>query len=198
MVDEEFDLDIEPVVIESGTKDFKKDLYKKFGRDRFCSIRPWIEANKIVVDIGQFDPDSGKLKSASNAFLDIVKFGTYLRAVTNCVAMNIYRKDSRMQVETDEGVTFFGGGQIDGRPVSRIFKAQYWKTGDSFDPSAFMWKIGHFEGTEQGKGIIAPNFKAPLSVDSIKMTRIEIAEISYSIDMFLTGHVARNSDWYDV
>jgi len=102
-----------------------------------------------------------------------------------------------MGTSTPESFVSYGGTSADGQPISRIFKAQYWQSGDNVDPSAFMWKIGHFKARKSDSGAFIPDMKSPISVDSIKVTRQDIVSISYLLDLALTSHVVNNTDWYD-
>lgn len=176
-------------------KEYDQDLYKKVTRakdiGRFVAVRPLFDIGKVIVDIGQFDANN-KLVSSSICYLDMIKFGAYLRAVTNGNAENIYVPDKWNMMDTVEGLTVFGGSG----EVARIFKAGYWPAGDGHDKNNFQWKVGHFKGTKQGPGIIKPDFKAILSSDSIKVTRQDVAEISYALDTALVAHASRNPKWY--
>ena len=69
---------------------------------------------------------------------------------------------------------------------------------DARNEAAFIWKSGHFKARKSDSGAFIPDMKAPVSVDSIKVTRTELVSISYLLDLCLHSHVANNIDWYEV
>lgn len=190
----------EHVVDPNKPATYTNDLYKKWFRSKtqngFVSIKPWFEALKLKIDIGKTSPD-GKLLSSTNVFVDAVDFGAYLRAITLGTADTLFPQNDRMGVPTPEGFVSYGGSTIEGKPVSRIFKAHYWQSGENVDPSAFAWKCGHFAARKSDTGAFIPDMKSPISVDLIKVTRQDIASISYLVDMAVISHVAQAKDWYN-
>lgn len=186
---------------DKGTnKDFQPDLYKKWFRSKsqngFLAIKPWFQALKMKIDIGKTSPD-GKLLSSTNVFVDAVDLAAYLRCICNGTAKNIFPANERMGVPSDEGFVSYGGANIEGKPVSRIFKAHYWQNSEQFDESAFVWKCGHFAARKSDSGAFIPDMKSPISVDFIKVTRQDIASISYLLDLAMGSHVANNTDWFN-
>ena len=179
---------------------YTNTLYKKWFKSKsqsgFVSIRPWFQGMKFSVDIGKTNPD-GKLESSTNCFLDAVDFAAYLKAIVSGAAVSNFPANERLGTATPESFVSYGGGNINGQPISRIFKAQYWQSGETFDQSAFMWKIGHFKARKSDSGAFIPDMKSPLSVDSIKVTRQDIVSISYLLDLALISHAVNNTDWYD-
>jgi hypothetical protein len=179
---------------------YNNTLYKKWFKSKtqsgFVSIRPWFQGMKFSIDIGKTNP-SGKLESSTNCFVDAVDFAAYLRAIVTGNAVTNFPANERMGTSTPESFVSYGGSTSDGQPISRIFKAQYWQSGENVDPSAFMWKIGHFKARKSDSGAFIPDMKSPLSVDSIKVTRQDIVSISYLLDLALTSHVVNTTDWYD-
>jgi hypothetical protein len=183
-------------------KTYDKDLYKKWFRSKtqsgFLSIRPWFQGLKLRVDIGKTSSD-GKLLSSTNVFLDIVDFGAYLKAITNGTAELAYPLNDRLGVPTPEGFVSYGGAKVDGKPISRIFKAHHWQNADqSYDPNSFVFKSGHFNARMSDSGAFIPDMKNPLSVDSIKVTRQDIHSISYITDLAIISHVSNKTDWYEI
>lgn len=179
---------------------YNNTLYKKWFKSKsqsgFVSIRPWFQGMKFSVDIGKTSPE-GKLLSNTNCFLDAVDFAAYLKAIVNGTAVSNFPANERMGTNTPESFVSYGGGNVNGQPISRIFKSQYWQSGESYDQSAFMWKIGHFKARKADSGAFIPDMKSPLSVDSIKVTRQDIVSISYLLDLSLISHAVNNTDWYD-
>jgi len=190
-------LDDPPAAPPQQQQAFEKDLYKKWFRTKdragFVSLRPFFKAGKVVIDIGKADPNSSALLSSSEAYVDVVQLGTYLRAIVEGRAAKLYPKSDYLKVDTDEGLTIFGGKGT----LSRVFKAHHWPGKDkgTYDSSAFQWKVGHFEGKESSNGLIMPDWQKPKSVDSIKVTRTDIAEISYTLDIALQAYAVQNKDW---
>jgi len=182
-------------------KEFAKPLYKKWFRSKtqtgFLSITPWNEALKLKIDIGKTSPD-GKLISSTAVFVDTVDFAAYLKSIANANAFINYPQNDRLGIPTNEGFVSYGGSVIDNKPVSRIFKAHYWSSGESYDDSAFAWKCGHFAARKSESGAFIPDMKTPLSVDSIKVSRQEICSISYLIDLSMISYVSNKTDWFSI
>jgi hypothetical protein len=183
-----------------GKKSYEKDLYKKWFRSKtqsgFLSIRPWFDGLKLRIDIGKTSAE-GKLISSTNVFVDIIDFGAYLKAITNGTAALAYPANEKMGVPTAEGFVSYGGAKIDGKPISRIFKAHYWQNGDNYDSTSFVFKTGHFEARMADSGAFIPDMKNIISFDSIKVTRQDIHSISYIVDLAIMSHVSNKTDWYD-
>jgi hypothetical protein len=183
----------------SNPQQYENDLYKKWFRSKsqsgFLALRPWYKALKLKVDIGKTSPE-GKLISSTNVFVDIIDFAAYLSAIANCTAVNNFPANDRMGIPTDEGFVSYGGGMIDNKPVSRIFKAHYWQSGDTYDSSSFVWKCGHFAARKSDSGAFIPDMKQMISMDSIKVTRQDVCSISYLVDLALNSYTSNNIDWY--
>jgi hypothetical protein len=189
-------------VSEDNQKSYEKDLYKKWFRSKtqsgFLSIRPWFQGLKLRVDIGKTSSD-GKLISSTNVFLDIVDFGAYLKSITNGTAETAYPANEKLGLPTSEAFVSYGGAKIDGKPISRIFKAHHWQNADnSFSSDSFVFKSGHFSARMSDSGAFIPDMKNPISVDSIKVTRQDIHSISYIVDLAIISHVTNRTDWYEI
>jgi hypothetical protein len=185
---------------ENKPANYTQDLYKKWFRSKsqngFVSIKPWMDALKLKIDIGKTSPE-GKLLSSTNVFVDAVDFGAYLRSIVNGTAVRNFPANDRAGIPTAEGYASYGGAVIDGKPVSRIFKAHYWQSGETVDENGFAWKCGHFAARKSDSGAFIPDMKSPISVDLIKVTRQDICSISYLIDLAMISHVAQAKDWYN-
>ena len=188
-------------VFSKDDKDYENDLYKKWFRSKtqsgFLSISPWFTGMKLKIDIGKTSPD-GKLLGHTQLYVDAVDFAAYLKSITLGTAADIYPANDRLGIPTPEAYASYGGGKIDGKPVSRIFKAHHWSSGDTYDSNAFVWKAGHFTARVSDSGAYIPDMKSPISVDSIKVTRQDISSISYIVDLALYSYVANNQHWYEV
>jgi hypothetical protein len=185
----------------SDNKEFNQELYKKWFRSKtqsgFLAIRPWHQALKMKLDIGKTSPE-GKLISSTAVFVDAIDFAAYLKSITTGNAVTNYPQNEKMGVPTNEGFVSYGGAVIDGKPISRIFKAHYWQSSESYDSTSFVWKCGHFAARKSDSGAFIPDMKSPLSVDQIKVTRQDICSISYLMDLSLTSYVTNNQDWYEI
>lgn len=189
-----------PSPSDTQNKEYQTDLYKKWFRSKsqsgFLAVRPWFDALKFKIDIGKTSPD-GKLLSSTNVFVDAVDFAAYINSIVNGTAKINYQSNERMGVPTAEGFVSYGGGMIDNKPVSRIFKSHYWQSGESYDETAFVWKCGHFAARKSDSGAFIPDMKQMISADSIKVTRQDICSISYLVDLALSSYVSNNTDWYE-
>lgn len=181
-----------------GDKDYGTDLYKKWskagGTGRVLSIRPWLEAGKISIDIGETVEAGGKarMKGHTLVWTNILGLATYLSAVRDGRGAQLYPANAKAGVPTPEGFVYYGGGKIEGKPVSRILKIHHWQSGDNnFDDAAFVWKCGHFSARTSSTGAYIPDMSKVLSINSIKVTRTEMAEIAYSVNLALINHASR-------
>jgi hypothetical protein len=197
----DLNLDEEPTFVADNDKKIVPDLYKKWFKSPsasgFLSVKPLLGIGKFRIDIGATGSDA-TLKSHTETFVDPILFAVYLRSISSGSGRSIYIANPKMGVPTDEGVAFYGGGTgSDGKPISRIFKSHYWRKGDSeYDPSAFVFKCGHFRANKSSSGAFLPDMSTPLSTDSIKVTRVELAEISYRVDLCLNTYAHLNPEWY--
>lgn len=186
---------------DSTKKEYDPPLYKKWFRSKtqsgFLSIKPWFAGLKFNVDIGKTSA-AGKLESSTACFVDAVDFAAYLKSIANGTAAINYPASSRLGTTHPESFVSYGGAVINNQPVSRILKIQYWTSNDQVDTSSFIWKNGHFKARKSESGAFIPDMKSPISVDSIKVTRQEIASISYLLDLSLISNVTNNVDWYAV
>jgi hypothetical protein len=201
MLDLNFD---ETPVIEENTDNDKKitpDLYKKWFKSPnasgFLSVKPLLNIGKFRIDIGATGQDSS-LKSHTETFVDAVLFAVYLRSIVAGTAETLYLANAKLGVPTNEGIAFYGGGKgQDGKPISRIFKSHWWRKGENeYDRSSFVFKCGHFKANQSSSGAFLPDMSSPLSTDSIKVTRIEMAEISYRVDLAISGYASSNQEWF--
>jgi hypothetical protein len=199
----DLNFDEQPVIENDNTdKKIIPDLYKKWFKSSsvggFVSIKALLTIGKFRIDIGSTGSDAS-LKSHTETFVDSILFATYCRAVVGGYAKTLYTSNAKLGVPTDEGVVFYGGGTgSDGKPISRIFKSHYWRKGESdYDSSSFVFECGHFKANKSPSGAFLPDMTSPLSTDSIKITRVEMAEISYRVDLALNSYACRNEEWFN-
>jgi len=183
-------------------KQYEQDLYKKWFRSKtqsgFLSIRPWYQGLKFKIDIGKTSPD-GKLVSSTMVFVDAIDFAAYLETIVNCTAKINFPINERGGIPTEEGFVSYGGGIVESKPISRIFKSHYWQNSDkTYDSNSFVWKSGHFVARKSESGAFIPDMSSPISVDSIKVSRQDLVSISYLLKLSLISHVANNTDWYNI
>lgn len=183
---------------DEGRENFKDDLYKKWFRTKdrngFIAVREWLDAGKISVDIGEVR--EGGLKNHTMAWANAVELVVYLKAVVDGNASELY--PAPKGGGSPETFTYYGGATIDGKPVSRILKVEHWSTmkGDQkvFDASGFAWKCGHFAARKQDSGAFIPDMSKPLSQNKIKVSKKEMAEIFYRLDLTIRSYVAKEDD----
>jgi len=190
----------------ASDKKYEDDLYKKWfktgSKQGFLSIRTWLPAGKIVVDIGE--TGEGTLKGSTACFTNAVDLATYVQAVYDGRGSQLYPANTKTGVPSPEGYVYYGGTASDknynGAPVSRVLKIHHWQNGigdaASYDSNAFVWKCGHFKGKVTGTGAIIPDMKSPLSVNSIKVTRQEMALISTRMRLALLAFAVKTPDFF--
>jgi hypothetical protein len=176
---------------------YAEHMYKKWFRSKdksgFLSITPWFDPEKniakLTVDIGESDPNTNKLLSSTNAYVDAHFFGAYLKSIANGSAVKNfpagYNEKTLIDKPTPESHTFYGGSGN----TARVFRIHHWAlpAHGSYDDKAFVWKIGHFESRgSSSNGAIIPDMSKPISKNMIKVSRLDIVEISYIIDMEMT------------
>ena len=189
------------IIDDDAPKHVVPDVYKKFFKSSstsgFLAIKPALGIGKLRVDIGSLLQEGG-LKSHTETYVDAFLLASYLHSVAHGTAANTYKPNDKLGIPTVEGMAVYGGGMVDGQPVSRIFKVHHWSydKGTKFDVSAFAWKCGHFKAKQSAQGAFIPtDMGNPISADFIKVTRAEMAEISYRVDLLMHGWAARNPEW---
>ena len=165
--------------------EFYKKWFKTSTQAGFISLSTWLDAGKVVVDIGKLGGDS-KVSSSTKCFVDAFDLITYLHCVVHGTSTELFPK--RSQCPSPESFVSFGGSGT----ISRVFKIHYWgaKTDSDGDPKGFAWKCGHFEGKVSATGAIEPNWSAQKSADMIKVTRLEMHtmyhKLNYALNTFST------------
>lgn len=168
------------------------DVFKKWFRSKdksgFLSLRTWLDAGKVSVDIGETGNQG--LKSNTQVWANAVEMVTYLRAV--------YDGKGKAIFGPHETFMHYGGATVDGKPVSRILKIEHWSTGSGdnkkYDESAFAWKCGHFEARKAESGAFIPDMSKSLSQNLIKVTRKEMAEVYYRLDLAINAFATQTED----
>lgn len=205
---DELELLVEEHMTDTATTDkkYEDDVFKKWfktgSKQGFVSIRAAFPIGKFVIDIGE--TGDGGLKGNTQCYVNAVDLATYIKAVYDGVAPRLYTKNGKAGVPTDEGFVYYGGSAKDknysGNAVSRVLKVHHWVTGSgdsaSFDNNAFVWKCGHFAGKVTATGAILPNMSSPLSVNSIKVTRVEMAQINMRMQLALSAFAAKQDDFF--
>lgn len=162
---------------------------------RFLSVRPWVEAAKVAIDIGETggNGDGGPaLAGHTLVWANLAQLSAYLGAVSLGRGEVIYPADDRQGIPTAEGFAHYGGGNVDGNAVSRILKVHHWGTKDKgYDNSAFVWKCGHFVARVSKTGAFIPDMRKCLSFHSIKVSRREMHELGTVVGLTLTNHASR-------
>lgn len=160
-----------------------EELFKLWTRSkdnsRFISVKYFTDAQKYVIDVGLCKADNSLISSTA-VFVNSITLLAYLKSVTNLTAKINYpaHKNSEMNLHTDESLAVFGGGKIDNKPIARIFKSHYWQNKDnSYDSGSFVWKCAHFDAKESATGAFIKAGGSPLSSNSIKLSRRNLAEL---------------------
>jgi len=184
----------------TDNKKFDSDIFKKWfktkDRSGFLSVNGWLEAGKMSIDIGELG--QGELKSSTKVWSNAVELATFLKAVRDGLGAQLYPK-TRPNADLDESFIYYGGGKMDDKPVSRILKVHHWEYGSKdnrqHDSNAFAWKTAHFAAKQSQSGAYVPDMsKGPLSLNMIKVSRLEMAEISYRVDLAINSFAARNDN----
>jgi len=195
------DLDTVDVEIEDNieVREFTTELFKHWfkaaGNAGFMSITPWEAAGKFTIDIGKVNPGTDAVMSNTKCFVDGVLLNTYLRSIVNGKADLLYPK--RPQCPSNESLVVYGGSPA--KKESRIFKVHHWgaKADSAGSPSGFAWKCGLFGGKVSDTGAIEPDWNDRKSADMIRISRQQMHEIQYRLDVELRSWAARNPKWYD-
>lgn len=183
------------------TEAIHKYWFKYGDRGGFLSLTPWLSAGKLKVDIGT---TSGKDQFNGNTevYANYVDILTYLGSVFNGTATTLYPKTS--STASDESYMEYGGGTRDGKPISRILKIHHWESGGkndsekTLDPTAFAWKTAHFAGKPQPSGAIMPEYNQNISMDMIKIPRVEMAKMFLKLQAHLFSYATSvGGNWYD-
>lgn len=175
------------------------EVYKKWfkagSNAGFISVSAWWDAQKFTVDIGSVDPNSNAVKSSTKCFVDMVQLGVYLRSIVQNNAVELY--PLRSQCPSPESFVAFGGSG----ETSRVFKIHYWGAGKDKDGKSvvgnsggFAWKCGHFVGKVGPQGQIEPVWNERKSADMIRVSRLEMHELSYRVDLALIHLSAQPGD----
>lgn len=191
-IDEQYEL--EPVA--DTDRDFEGDLYKKWfkagGKTGFLSLNPWWEAGKLKIDIGEVK-ESGV--EHTNVWCSIMGIGLYLKSVYDGTASRLYPKYEKAGVPTSEGFVYYGGSSSSGEDLSRILKIHHYPTETAFDDRSFIWKTGIFGGRKSSTGAYMPIMNQPKSQNTIKVSRLEMAEIHYRMEVAIAAYTTQNPDW---
>ena len=168
--------------------EFSDDIYKKWFRTSqkqgFLSIRGFLQAGKVNVDIGELT--DGKPDNTS-VWTNAIEFLTYLQAVTNGRGEQLYPARGNLQPETYE---YYGGTNTDSGPISRVLKVNYWKDTDT---TAFAFKAGHFKARQNEQGAFIPDMKQVLRMNMIKVSRAEVAQMAYRLDLAIKHYAMHNA-----
>lgn len=202
MSDEEYE-----IVGSNEEKKFSKEFYKYWfsynGRGGFLGLNPWLETNKISVDIGSLKESGGKTALEGNTMLwtNTLDLYAYLTAIADGTATTLYPANERAGT-SPETYTYYGGGVMDGKVVSRILKVTYWQGKDGKDDTtAFAWKAGHFEGSKSDTGAIVPNMRKNISMNQIKIPRLEMVKMQqrlhFTLQAYATIQMNQGKNWWD-
>jgi hypothetical protein len=194
-------------IVGNDEKKFSKEFYKYWfsfkGRGGFLGLNPWLETNKIGIDVGSLAEKNGKTALESNTMLwtNTLDLYAYLTAIREGTAESLYPANDRAGTGP-ESYVYYGGGVMEGKVVSRILKVVYWqdKNGND-DKTAFAWKAGHFEGSKGPTGAIVPNMSKALSMNQIKIPRLEMVKMQQRLEITLNAYATiqmnQGKNWWD-
>lgn len=190
------------VVQHNPTPALYKEWFRSSSAAGFISITPWFvdgdgsPVGKFVIDIGSVDPKTNEALSNTKCYVDAIELGVFLRAVATGNATDLY--PIRSGVFSPESYIAFGG-TANPDPIARVFKVEYWgaNAGSPGNADAFVWKCGHFVGTVSNTGAIQPQYDKAIRSDMIRRTRLQMAMISYKVDLALVGFASSRPDWFN-
>lgn len=168
----------------------EQNIYKKWFKTRdksgFISLQGWAQAGKISIDIGEIVNDQVR---STKVWTNIIEFAAYIKSITNNTHKYLYPGSNNMP---DGSFIYYGGGVVDGKPISRVVKIHSWQYGpkDSpkYDDKAFAFKAAHFPAKKSQSGAYIPEMSSgPLSINMIKVLTQDIAAMSYRLDLYLTS-----------
>lgn len=157
------------------------DLWKKWHRRGFCAVTAWHERGMVAVDVGEVH--NGKLIGATKCFVNPIELVAWLR-----------HRNPTGPTEAREFVHYGGGHTKENGTISRILKITGAAPEEGHLPTYWI-KTGHFAASRSAQGAFIPDMKQPLSVNSIKATELELAELQVRLELLLTGWAASSSTW---
>lgn len=186
------------LVSQQQNEQFSPELYKKWynakGRKGFLSLDTWLDAGKASVDIGEIVDGAGGPRN-TKVWTNVVALATYLAAVRDGRAGVLYPAKGKDR-PTPETYVYYGGAMTDAGPVSRILKIHHWQDPQgNYDETSFVFKTGHFAARMSSSGAFLPDMSKPVSSNLIRMSRVEMAEMSYRLDLALNAFAATTGDW---
>lgn len=158
------------------------DVFKKWrqspkgGDGGFINFQYWPTFHKVIIDIGTVS--NGTLKDNAKCFVNASQFLAYLKADVEGNVLNIF-PSFFSETAQQAGWTTYGGSQVNGQYISRIFKVTYWP-GEQISRD---FKCAWFEGQPQGQGAIKPIFDKPLKNEHIKVSAFELAELHQNMTL---------------
>lgn len=165
----------------------KNQVYKKWffagSVGGFLSIRVWPDAGMFHIDIGQLNAKK-ELVGHTEVWVPAIKFASYTRAVASGTYNLAY-----------PNATFahYGGAMIEQKPMSRIFKVEYWTKDEP--QSGLHFKNGHFNAKRTDQGAYQPLLKEEIRRNSIKVTYAELLEIAYRLDLSISSCIINSPGW---
>jgi len=184
---------------ESTDEQYEDDIFKKWfktgQKSGFLALNGWLDAGKVSVDIGEIG--QGELKSSTKVWTNAIDLSVYLKAVYEGKGKTLY--PAYKEAPTDESFIYYGGGKMDGKPVGRVLKVHHWQTGSgdnkSYDSRAFVWKSGHFPAKQTDSGAFIPDMNNPISTNLIKVSRLEMAQMHYRLNLAIQEFASSNTDF---
>ena len=168
------------------------EIFKKWFRTKnqtgFIGVRAAFDIGKVAIDIG--DSTTKPIKNTL-VYTNVLPLATYLQAVASGTGDLLYpEKTWKNKTTPAETYMYYGGGTVDGKPVSRILGIRYWNWRNEPDRNAFEWKNGMFAARRGATGSYEPIMDQKLSENMIRVTRAEMAEMSMRLQVALTAYAS--------
>ena len=171
------------------------EVYKKWHRRGFLSVKYWVKESKVQVEVGTIDPQTKKCTSSSQAYGDAYSFLSYLRAEING-NMNIVFPDF-----PNTQFQYFGGSiKPTGEVISRVFTSTYWRSNrDSpADPTARAFSCGTYAGRKNAQGAFEPDYKSAIDFNRVKVSLAEMAELFERLNASVHAYAVQEADLHEV
>ncbi len=173
MSDDQGKVDIEEKPFIRDSVELFKHWFKTSSASGFCSVRDAFAIGRIVIDVGAVDPKTNKVNSSTLVYIDATEFAAYL--------------DVMLLTGITTAYSSFGGGVVDGQPVSRSLRI------NPTDKGKFWIEVAHTPATVNNTGGYVPQkLVAPISSDKIQLTRGQLATLRVRLNLGLTAWTTNN------
>lgn len=175
--------------VNKQTDEIWKKWVKSKDTSRFFGVRPWLQGSKFSLDIGLVN--GSKLTGHATAFVGMIEFVTTLEQLLANYDRNLNFKSNSSSFK------IYGGGNVDGKLVSRVISiAPFFTEGSGDANSALQFRITHLAGQKTSTGAIMPKQPNEIIADySIKVTAMELRQMLLCCKLYLFGSYVKNEEW---